>query len=44
MKIRTANINDLNAIAAVEAECFPTAEAATAEDFADRLKYYANHF
>lgn len=44
MIIRTANINDLKDIAAVEAECFPKAEAATAEDFADRLKYYANHF
>lgn len=44
MKIRTANINDLKAIAAVEAECFPKAEAATAEDFANRLKYYADHF
>ena len=28
MKIRTATINDLDAIAAVEAECFPAAEAA----------------
>lgn len=44
MIIRTANINDLKDIAAVEAECFPKAEAATAEDLADRLKYYANHF
>lgn len=44
MIIRTADINDLKDIAAVEAECFPKAEAATAEDFADRLKYYANHF
>ena len=31
MKIRTATINDLDAIAAVEAECFPAAEAATKE-------------
>lgn len=44
MKVRTANINDLKAIAAVEAECFPKAEAATAGDFANRLKYYADHF
>ena len=29
MIIRTANINDLKDIAAVEAECFPKAEAAT---------------
>ena len=29
MIIRTAKSNDISAIAAVEAECFPTAEAAT---------------
>ena len=29
MLIRTATIDDLDAIAAVEAECFPAAEAAT---------------
>ena len=28
-EIRTATINDLEAVAAVEAECFPAAEAAT---------------
>jgi len=28
MTIRTATMNDLNAITAVEAECFPAAEAA----------------
>lgn len=44
MKIRTATINDLEAIAAVEAECFPAAEAATKEEFAERLKYYGDHF
>lgn len=44
MKIRTATIDDLEAIAAVEAECFPKAEAATKEEFAERLKYYSNHF
>ena len=44
MEIRTATMNDLEAIAAVEAECFPAAEAATREEFAERLAYYAKHF
>ena len=44
MEIRNAALNDLPAIAAVEAECFPAAEAATAEEFAGRLTHYANHF
>lgn len=42
--IRTARPSDLEAITAVEAQCFPAAEAATREEFADRLAYYANHF
>lgn len=37
-------MNDLEAIAAVEAECFPAAEAATKKEFAERLTYYAEHF
>ena len=44
MEIRNATLNDLPAIAAVEAACFPAAEAATAEEFAGRLAHYANHF
>ena len=44
MEIRTATINDLEAIAAAEAKCFPQAEATTKETFAERLKYYGNHF
>ena len=44
MIIRTATINDLEAVTAVEAECFPPAEAATATEFRDRLSYYGNHF
>ena len=44
MIIRTATMDDLHAVAAVEAECFPAAEAATEEEFAERLKYYGNHF
>ena len=39
MKIRTATINDLEAVAAVEAECFPKAEAATKKEFAERIKF-----
>lgn len=37
-------MNDLNAIAAVEAECFSPAEAATRDQPADRLVHYPNHF
>ncbi len=44
MKIRTATIVDLQAVTAVEAECFPPAEAATEKDFEGRLKAYGNHF
>ena len=44
MLIRYAQITDLDIITAVEAECFPPAEAAPREQFAERLKYYGNHF
>ena len=44
MLIRTATIDDLDAIAAVEAECFPAAEAATKKEFEDRLNHYGDHF
>ena len=44
MEIRSATMDDLPAIAVVEAACFPAAEAATAEKFAGRLAHYANHF
>ena len=44
MNIRTATIKDLEAVTSVEAECFPPAEAATREELAERLKYYADHF
>ena len=40
LKIRTATMDDLEMIAAVEAECFPAAEAATREEFAKRLQHY----
>lgn len=42
--IRTAEMADLDAIAQVEAACFPAAEAATREEFAGRLARYAGHF
>ena len=44
MTIRTAQVEDIDAITAVETECFPPAEAATKEEFAERLKYYKDHF
>ena len=42
--IRTATPADLEAIAAVEALCFPAAEAASKEAFTARLAHYADHF
>lgn len=44
MTIRTANMTDLAAVTAVEAACFPAAEAATEKDFAARLAVYPDHF
>lgn len=44
MEIRKGTLKDLKAIAAVEAACFPAAEAATAEEFAGRLQQYGDHF
>lgn len=44
MIIRTATLSDLDAIAGVEASCFPPAEAASREQFFGRLKNYASHF
>lgn len=37
-------MDDLDDIAEVEAECFPEAEAATREEFADRIRVYGDHF
>lgn len=42
--IRKGTIDDAEALAAVEAECFPKAEAATAEQIRSRLSVYPNHF
>ena len=44
MVIRTATMEDLDAVTAVEAECFPPAEAATREEFEGRLRTYGDHF
>lgn len=44
MIVRTATMADLKEIAAVEAECFPAAEAATEQEFKERLEAYADHF
>lgn len=43
MRIRTAQMDDVDAVAAVEKECFPPAEAATREEFAERILHYGNH-
>ena len=44
MIIRYATKEDIVAIAAVESECFPPAEAATEKDFIGRVEHYGNHF
>lgn len=44
MTIRTATEADLDAVAAVEAVCFPVSEAATKEELRERLHSYSGHF
>ena len=44
MTIRTAQPGDLQAIAALEAACFPAAEAATPQALERRLEVFAAHF
>lgn len=44
MLVRTGTLDDLEAVTAVEAECFPPAEAASREELAERLRLYGNHF
>ncbi|MDD6882006.1 MAG: GNAT family N-acetyltransferase [Firmicutes bacterium] len=44
MEIRKATLNDLEAIAAVEAECFPPAEAASLESIRKRLTVFPDYF
>ena len=42
--IRNATMEDLFEVAAVEAECFPAAEAATEAEFRERIACYGGHF
>lgn len=42
--IRNATMEDLFAVAAVEAECFPALEAATEAEFRQRIACYGGHF
>lgn len=44
MLIRRATMNDLAAVAEVERRCFPVKEAASEEEFRERLAVYADHF
>ena len=44
MKIRYATPEDITALTAVEAACFPPAEAATEAEFIDRVSHYGSHF
>ena len=44
MKIRTAAMADLDALATVEAQCFPAAKAADKATIQGRLAAYADHF
>lgn len=44
MNVKYATVEDIAALAAVEAECFPPAEAATEKEFIERVRYYGNHF
>ena len=44
MNIRHATAADLDILNQIEQECFPPAEAACEESFAERLKYYPEHF
>ena len=44
MEIRKGTLDDLEAVAAVEALCFPPEQAATMEQFRDRLQTYPEGF
>lgn len=44
LKIRNVKRVDLDAVTAIEAECFPAAEAATRESMKDRLQVYPKGF
>ena len=42
--MRRAAPGDLERVAAIEAACFPAAEACSAQTFAERLRCFADHF
>lgn len=44
LKIRKAQITDLDKISAIEAECFPPEEAASKEKYTWRLANYPDYF
>ena len=44
MEIRKATLKDIEAIAAVEAECFPEAEAASLESITKRVTVFPDYF
>ena len=44
MEIRNATIEDVEAVTAVEALCFPAAEAAPKQEFIERLSVYPDSF
>ena len=44
LRIRTATAADARAAAAVEAACFPPAEAATPAELTERIRVYGSHF
>lgn len=44
MEIRTASRADLDAVANMEAQCFPAAEAASRESLGARLEAFPSHF
>ena len=44
MLVRHATLDDLDALAAVEAACFPPQEAADIDQLANRVESYPNHF
>ncbi len=44
VEIRRGNIDDIDSIAAIEANCFPASEAASKSSFTDRMKVFPNHF
>ena len=44
LRIRTASLEDLEAVTEIERCCFPEAEAASRESLRERLAVYPNHF